>query len=142
MKSVAAAMLGSLVLFLTGCNQYIERSKYEESQAELAKTKKQLEEAQTKIADGQKKIDELSAHKFSTYANGLRTWRFDSVTGEACILLTTSEDWKTKKTKQQSCNCVDTRADYFKELSAIQDGESRKLIIENWKLLLNEACGA
>lgn len=141
MKSFTATMAGPLVLFVAGCNRYIERSKYEESQAELTQTKKQLEEAQKKINENQKKIDELSAHKFSTYAGGLRTWRFDSVTGEACILLTTDADWKTKKTKQQSCDCVDTRAEYFKELRDTEPGEGKKLVIENWKPFLKDTCG-
>jgi hypothetical protein len=141
MKSVATAMMGSLAFLMTGCNLYVEKSKYEESQAQLVLSKKQLEETQKQLEEAKKKIDELSAHKFSTYPGGFRTWRFDSVTGDVCILLTTDSDWKNKKTKGQSCNCADTRQEYSKELFDAQPGAGRQLIIENWKPLLKDACG-
>lgn len=130
---VLVAVLVSL-FFPSSCNRYVEKSKYDESQAELAQTKKQLEEAQ-------KQVNDLSAHKFSTYQGGSRTWRFDSATGDTCILLASDADWKRKETKEQSCNCADNRAEYFKELFAAQPEEDRKLIRENWKPILQDACG-
>ena len=41
------------------------------------------------------------------FHNGFRTWRFDSASGNSCILLTTKDDWKNKDTKSESCDCKD-----------------------------------
>jgi hypothetical protein len=52
-------------------------------------------------------------HHFELRNEGLRTWRFDSATGETCIQLTSEADWKRKETKGQSCSCSDNLAQYM-----------------------------
>jgi hypothetical protein len=56
---------------------------------------------------------EASVNHYELRNGGLRTWRFDSATGEVCILLTSDSDWKTKGAKSQSCSCSDNLAHYM-----------------------------
>ena len=51
-------------------------------------------------------------HHYELRNEGLRTWRFDSATGDTCIQLTSDADWKRKETKAQSCGCSDLTADW------------------------------
>jgi hypothetical protein len=44
---MTATIMGSLLFFLTGCNNYIEKSKYEESQQQLQKTRTELRETKS-----------------------------------------------------------------------------------------------
>src|SRR5437870_11645227 len=92
-------------LLTGGCDQFVEKSKLDESQAKLTQVQTELEQTKKQLAEAQEKINELSAKKFSTYESGNRTWRFDSATGETCILLTSERDWKNKGTKAEGCSC-------------------------------------
>ena len=51
-------------------------------------------------------------HHYELRNAGLRTWRFDSATGDTCIQLTSEADWKRKETKEQSWQCADFTAHY------------------------------
>ena len=133
--------MGSLILFSTACNSYVERSKYEELQRQLEKAKAELGESKRQLEEAKKQITEVSGQKFSTYRDGSRTWRFNSATGETCILLAAEWDWKNKKTKMQSCDCQDTRASYWKALQDANAGEDRKLGIDGWGPWVKESCG-
>lgn len=141
MKGMTATVMGSLLFFLTSCNNYIEKSKYEESQAQLQKTRTELEQTKKQLGEAQKQINELSTHKFSTYSSGFRTWRFDSVTGDTCVLLTAEWDWKKKETKSQSCNCQDARATYWKAWVDAKTVEERKSVQDGWGPWIKEDCG-
>ena len=130
-----------LLLLLTGCDSYVEKSKYDEAQRQLQKVTAEVDEARRQLGEVQKQNAELSVHKFSTYEAGSRTWRFDSVTGDTCVLLAPAWDWKKKETKAQSCICTDARAELDKEfLSADTPG-----IRESFRAILvaemREACG-
>src|SRR5437016_4012432 len=46
-------------------------------------------------------------HKYSTFQQGLTRYRFDEVSGNTCILLTTPENWKRPETKRENCVCID-----------------------------------
>jgi len=92
---------------LASCDAYVDKAKYEESQKEIADLKRQLSTSQDELKKAQLALGEYQAHKYQVFHNGFRTWRFDSVTGNSCILLTTKEDWKSKDTKGESCECKD-----------------------------------
>ena len=128
MKGITAVMVGSLLLFVIGCNTYIEKSKYEESQEQLQKARTELEKTNKRLEEAQKQVEVLSGHKYSTYRDGSRTWRFNAVTGETCILLAAEWDWKRKKTKWQSCDCQDANARYFEALHANPGAEDSSAV--------------
>ncbi len=59
-------------------------------------------------------------HHYELRVDGLRTFRFDPVTGATCIQLTTEADWKRPETVRQGCQYQDwvfgegaTSKDYF-----------------------------
>jgi hypothetical protein len=142
MKSATVAMTGCLLFCLTGCNAYIEKSKYEESQRELQKTRAELEETKKQLQEAQKQINDLPAHKFSTYRDGPRTWRFDSATGQTCILLAPEWDWKNKETKSQSCACINIRTGYLKAFDESKDKFGKdKFVIDMWSAMVKDTCG-
>src|SRR6266705_5519712 len=99
-RGISAATIGFSLIFLINCNSHTEAGS-ENAQipshpyVSRAELRKQLEQAQ-------EQIKELSAHKYSTLESGSRTWRFDAVTGETCILLAPEWDWKRKETRRQS----------------------------------------
>ena len=134
MKGVTATVLMvGLVICLVGCGSYVERSKYEDSQRELQQARAELNQIKSQLKDAHQKLAEASAQKFSTYQNGGRTWRFNSQTGETCILLTSEWDWKNKKTQSQSCDCQDTFQHYMEAAS----GKAQ----EFWDKRVQRACG-
>lgn len=141
MKGIIATTMGVLAILQIACNKYVEKSKYEETQQQLQATRSELEESERKLAEARKQVQELSEHKFSTYSSGLRTWRFNSETGEICILLTSESDWKNKKTKNQSCDCQDNRAEWYRAWKDAKSNEDRKEITEIWSPILKDACG-
>lgn len=59
------------------------------------------------LMEANSKWAECRAHKYQLVPSGMRTWRFDTVTGDSCIQLTSEADWKSRKTKEQSCACTD-----------------------------------
>jgi len=98
------AIVFVVVLFLTGCDAYIEKEKYDASQTETANLKRQLAEVQESLRKAQDQVAQCQAHKYEIFHNGFRTWRLDTVTGASCILLTTTEDWKKLETLNQACH--------------------------------------
>lgn len=52
-------------------------------------------------------------HHYELRSEGLRTFRFDPATGDTCIKLSTTDDWKRKATKAQSCECVDNTQEWI-----------------------------
>src|SRR6516162_3454118 len=74
MNGFATAMMGSLVLIVIGCSRNIERSKYEESQAELVQIKQQLEEARKKTTSfrGPKRSTLLPVRRMSLRCENVR----------------------------------------------------------------------
>ena len=85
-----------VVLYLTGCDAYVDKAKYDASEKETADLKKQVADLQEQVAD-------CKAHKYEIFHQGYRTWRLDTVSGSTCILLTTPEDWKIPHTALQGC---------------------------------------
>jgi hypothetical protein len=44
-----------------------------------------------------------SVGRYQQYSRGVRTWRFDTASGQTCLLLTTQDDWKKEETKNEAC---------------------------------------
>jgi cell division septum initiation protein DivIVA len=97
------ALCFTFALLLTGCDEYVEKAKYETLQKENADLKRQLSESQQSLRKAQEQVAQCQAHKYEIFHKGFRTWRLDTVTGSTCILLTTAEDWKKADTKLESC---------------------------------------
>jgi hypothetical protein len=102
------ALLALLLLPLGGC---VLQSKYDESQKQIESLNKQLKETTDGLTEANSKWAECRAHKYQFMLVGFRTFRFDTVTGASCIQLSTDSDWKTKKTRSQSCDCTDLFVD-------------------------------
>ncbi len=100
---ISMALCFTLALLLTGCDDYVEKPKYEALQKETADLKQQLSESQESLRKAQEQVAQCQAHKYEVYHEGIRTWRLDTITGTTCILLTTPEDWKKTGTKLASC---------------------------------------
>ncbi len=46
--------------------------------------------------------------RYQIRREGFRTWRFDTATGQICLLLTSEDDWKKPETQAQGCTLADT----------------------------------
>jgi len=78
-------------------------------------------------------------HHYELRSEGFRTFRFDPATGETCIQLTSTDDWKRKETKSQSCACSDN-TDYYMRMP--KDNESQETAAQNYyNLAVKPACG-
>lgn len=86
-----------------GCPGYVEQAKYDAVVQQLQGAKKQLEGANSKLTA----CEAQPKHHYELKSQGLRTWRFDSSTGQTCIQLTSDYDWKKPDTMRQSCPYVD-----------------------------------
>ena len=95
-------LFGFSLLSLSACEEagYIEKAKYDKLAQENTDLKKHL-------AEKEEEIKKTPHHHYSLHPQGLRTFRFDSDTGQTCIQLTSTEDWKRPDTKSQSCLCTD-----------------------------------
>jgi hypothetical protein len=98
------ALLVLLPCLLCGC---VTQAKYDESKKQIESLNKQLKETTDTLMEANSKWAECRAHKYQLVPSGMRTWRFDTVTGDSCIQLTSEADWKSRKTKGQSCACTD-----------------------------------
>lgn len=96
-----AALFLSLLLLLntSDCDPQKQNQKISALESEVKQLKSEVEDIKQKQA--------TPVHHYELRNQGLRTFRFDSATGETCIQLTTPADWKLKETKEESCGCVD-----------------------------------
>jgi hypothetical protein len=101
-----ALLLLSLLIILNGPE--CDPKKQDERITALEASVNQLRAAVAELNQKPK-----TEHHYELRNGGLRTWRFDSATGEVCILLTSDSDWKTKGAKSQSCSCSDNLAHYM-----------------------------
>jgi len=77
-------------------------------------------------------------HHYELRADGLRTWRFDPATGETCIQLTSTADWKKKETQAQSCACSDATQHW---MDMPKDTEIQQKGAEGYLKRVDAACG-
>jgi len=104
LKSIALGTATIATLILTGCAGYhiVEEKDYQNvakingGEYELV-NKAELAQLKTEAAIGR------SVGRYQVYSRGFRTWRLDTATGEACLLLTTEADWKKPDTTARSC---------------------------------------
>jgi hypothetical protein len=106
-RQLVAILVGFCLISSLGCDEYVEKSKYDESQKQTADLKKQLAETSNELKKAQQTIAEYQSHKYQFMNVTGRTWRFDTITGRSCIQLTSEADWKRKDTKGESCDCLD-----------------------------------
>ena len=90
-----------IVLFAinVGCDKYVERDKYDAAMEQLAEARQQLEKTESKLTT----CEQQPKHHYELRNEGLRTWRFDSATGETCVQLTSDADWKKPEIMRESC---------------------------------------
>jgi hypothetical protein len=62
-------------------------------------------------------------HHYELRKEGVRTWRFDSDTGDTCIQLTTKDDWKRPQTTRQGCQYTDFLAEHADDPKAYNEAE-------------------
>jgi hypothetical protein len=86
------------LVLLTGC-EYIQPEKHKALQQQLAETQEKLQQAQQTL-----RIAET--HRYQTFQQkplSSYTWRLDTTTGRACLLLAPEHAWKELTTMQGSC---------------------------------------
>lgn len=102
-RLVKAAVLVSLVL-MPGCSEY-QRVSGTEKELLLKMRTGAYELVKTDEYAQLKKDAEIgrSVGRYQMQTRTFRTWRLDTATGEICLLLTTEEDWKDPKIREQMC---------------------------------------
>jgi outer membrane murein-binding lipoprotein Lpp len=126
------ALLILLFLSLLGC---VSQARYDQSQTRIAELQTSLHDSEADLRKAKSTIDELQAHKYQLVEAGGRTWRFDTVTGDSCIKLTTASDWKINSTKRQSCECKDVIADILSRIEKVGN------LTEMDKYFRKQSCG-
>jgi hypothetical protein len=86
-----------------GCDEYVERSKYDDAAKEASQAKLELEQTKAALEACKKKPE----HHYELRNEGFRTFRFDSSTGDTCIKLTSDADWKRPETIREGCQYQD-----------------------------------
>jgi hypothetical protein len=107
MRNLASMAALTLVFSIVGCDAYVDKSKYDESERQASQLRAELTSVQNDLKKAQQTIAEYQAHKYQFMNTGGRTWRFNTISGNGCIQLTSDYDWKQQKTKEQSCSCED-----------------------------------
>jgi hypothetical protein len=122
----------SILLLSSGC----DLQKQDERVRSLEADVKQLK---TEVAELKQKPKAAPEHHYELRNEGLRTFRFDSATGDTCVQLTTDADWKNKKTKAQSCECADSTQHW---LDMPSDTEGQQKYAETYYKHLERVCGS
>lgn len=91
------------------CKLYIDRLSLQSDKDTLVKLLDDARSA-TKAAQAEATKTPPGRYQFST--RGLAEWRFDTATGDTCILLAADPVWKDARTKMQSCTCEDSQKSY------------------------------
>lgn len=78
-------------------------------------------------------------HHYELRNEGFRTFRFDPATGDTCIQLTSTADWKRKETKTQSCECRDITEIYL-AMPRVTD-QQQKGAEDYYNFMVKSACG-
>jgi hypothetical protein len=85
---------------------------------------------------------ERPEHHYELRSEGMRTWRFDSSTGETCVQLTSDADWKRKETKGQSCACSDNSDHWLQMPQMPTDTDAQKTAAANYySFMVKPSCG-
>jgi|SRR5882724_292177 len=98
MKRVLVTLIVLVLGAAVGCSS-------DASSRKVAEQAKEIEILKTQIAALDKQ--QQPRHHYELRQDGLRTFRFDPGTGDICIQLTTTADWKKKETIRQGCEYQD-----------------------------------
>ena len=121
----------SILLISSGCDS----QKLDERITSLETDVKHLK---TEVAELKQKPKVAPEHHYELRQDGFRTWRFDPATGQTCIQLTSTADWKRKEAKAQSCDCPDTTQQY---LEMPRDTEAERRAAVDFSEWVKETCG-
>ncbi len=127
-----AAFLLSLFILLNGsdCDPQKQDGRITALEADMKQLKADVAELKQKPK---------TEHHYELRNEGLRTWRFDSATGDTCIQLTSDADWKRKETKSQSCACTDN-SDTWLQMPKATDAD-RTTANNYYDWMVKSACG-
>ena len=88
-------------LALIGCDYDVvetkELEKLKAAEAEVSRLKEENSQLKQQVATLK------SIGRYQIHQSGYRTWRLDTATGQDCLLLTSTEDWKKFDTALQQC---------------------------------------
>lgn len=73
MKTIGLGITTILVCLLAGCDAYVDKSKYEESEHKASQLRAELTSAQNDLKKAQQTIAEYQAHKYQFMNTGGRT---------------------------------------------------------------------
>jgi hypothetical protein len=125
-------------LVCSGCDQFVEREKYDAATKEAAQAKQELEKTKAALEACKQKPPE---HHYELRQEGLRTFRFDPATGETCVKLTSPADWKKPETIRQGCEYLDyvNANPYSDEIKTTNFAECYFVGVKSSCTALNEA---
>jgi len=121
----------SILLLGSGC----DLQKQDERVRSLEADVKQLK---AEVAELRQKPKPAPEHHYELRKDGFRTWRFDPATGQTCIQLTSTDDWKRKETKAQSCDCSDMTQEYLEMPRETANDRTASSAFYDW---VKETCG-
>lgn len=122
----------SLLIFLSslGCDSQKQDERIRSLEGDVKQLKSDIAEMRQRAK---------TEHHYELRNVGFRTFRFDPVTGDTCIQLTSEADWKLKDTKRQSCNCAD-QADHWSGMP--KDTDQQKSSAQGYyDWVVKPACG-
>lgn len=125
-----------LSLFILLNSSDCDPQKQDERISSLEADVKQLK---AEVIELKQKQEAAPAHHYELRNEGTRTFRFDSATGDTCIELTFTDDWKRKETKSQSCACTDASDRYMTMLNGTD--QEQKSAASYFKFIVQPACG-
>ena len=98
----------------------------------------EVKQLKTEVAELKQKQKAEPEHHYELRKDGFRTWRFDPSTGQTCIQLTSTADWKRKETMYQSCDCSDATQHWIEMPS---ETEQQQKTAENYFKHVQRICG-
>lgn len=98
---------------LSGCGNYVERSKYQSMEHELESTKGHLAEVTEELKAAQKGSSEEKIGRYQFARYGSQQWVFDTLKGTSCIDVASRSDWQNPEYKSHSCLCANEWKTYM-----------------------------
>jgi outer membrane lipopolysaccharide assembly protein LptE/RlpB len=97
----SAILFSCVSLALIGCGYDLveakELEKLKAAEAEVSRLKEENSQLKQQVATLK------SIGRYQLHQSGFRTWRLDTSTGQDCLLLSSTEDWKKADTVLESC---------------------------------------
>jgi hypothetical protein len=99
----------------------------------------EVKQLKDKVAELEQKQTATPEHHYELRNEGFRTFRFDPATGDTCIKLTSTADWKRKETMSQSCACTDASQQWL-DMPKVND-QQQKAANNYFDVIVKPACG-